>query len=284
MNKRKINGLIQGIFMAVLIILEVVPMTYLNHYYVKNIPDRQIYIIAYSVLLVIFDFTLIYAFRRINLSYQKENELELKRRAAELEAHYYEDIEKQQEDYGHLFDAMRRQISLMEAFSARGDTQALQRCMTTTQDLLKATKPPFTCSNHTLMIVLSDKYKRCTTLGIDFQVDDGTRGTGRLSDFDITTIFANLLDNAIEASTMVTEAKIRVVLREKGQMLAITIENPYDKSPEKSKDGLFKSSKQDVGHGLGLKNVQMAAERYEGSIDFDVRDGWFVVRVLLPVL
>lgn len=83
---------------------------------------------------------------------------------------------------------------------------------------------------------------------------------------------------------MVTEAKIRVVLREKGQMLAITIENPYDKSPEKSKDGLFKSSKQDVGHGLGLKNVQMAAERYEGSIDFDVRDGWFVVRVLLPVL
>lgn len=82
--------------MIVLIILEVVPMTYLNHYYVKNIPDRQIYILAYSVLLIIFDFTLIYAFRRINLSYQKENELELKRRAAELEAHYYEDIEKQQ--------------------------------------------------------------------------------------------------------------------------------------------------------------------------------------------
>lgn len=158
--------------MTVLIILEVVPMTYFNDYYVKNIPDRQIYIIAYSVLLVIFDFTLIYAFRRINLSYQKGNELELKRRAAELEAHYYEDIEKQQADYSHLFDEMRRQISQMEAFSARGDTQALQQCMTTTQDMLKATKPPFTCSNHTLMIVLSDKYKRCTTLGIDLQVDE----------------------------------------------------------------------------------------------------------------
>lgn len=36
------------------------------------------------------------------------------------------------------------------------------------------------------------------------------------------------------------------------------------------------------GHGLGLKSIRAAIERYEGTLQIEARDGRFALNILIP--
>ncbi len=103
---------------------------------------------------------------------------------------------------------------------------------------------------------------------------------------DISNLFGNALDNAIESTDKIIDPERRLihlsVARQKG-FAAIRIENCFD-GELKFEKGLPVTTKKDVlYHGFGVKSIQNAAEKYGGTATITTREGWFELRVLIPL-
>ena len=76
---------------------------------------------------------------------------------------------------------------------------------------------------------------------------------------------------------------ITSVIRER--MFIINVRNTVSTKVKLNEEGLPESTKQDTGHGYGLKNIRSIAHKYRGEIEIrqDESDGvfYFVLNVML---
>jgi len=104
-----------------------------------------------------------------------------------------------------------------------------------------------------------------------------------VSDFDLTTILGNLLDNAIRAVKETEENKyLSIDIQYKSGRLIIQLVNSY-KHIEKSKMGnYFISTKEDKNkHGIGQINIERTVDKYGGIIDVKLEDNKFETMMIL---
>ncbi len=70
----------------------------------------------------------------------------------------------------------------------------------------------------------------------------------------------------------------------KNNFLLIRFDNPYDAVLSESKDGLYETTKSDTKqHGYGLKSIRMTAEKYGGTVKIVPEDGWFSIKIMIPI-
>lgn len=100
---------------------------------------------------------------------------------------------------------------------------------------------------------------------------------------DISTIFGNGLDNAIEASEKLSPDK-RVILVKAGKLrdfFSVLIENNCVQEHVSTKS---RAAKQDnFLHGFGLSNMRQAVEKYDGQLTTKCENGKFTLKILIPI-
>lgn len=103
---------------------------------------------------------------------------------------------------------------------------------------------------------------------------------------DICAIFGNALDNAIESTIQVPEKEqrlIHVAVCTQKSFVLIRIENYFGGTLE-FEDGIPKTTKTDQSyHGFGIKSIKSTVESYDGSMTISTENGWFELKILLPI-
>jgi sensor histidine kinase regulating citrate/malate metabolism len=99
--------------------------------------------------------------------------------------------------------------------------------------------------------------------------------------FDLSVLLNNALDNALRGvSGSRRWISISSISRE--EFFTIIIKNSFEgEDPEYDDDGLPLSTKNDEGHGLGLKMIRHIALSYNGEMEFVRKGGEIELRVLL---
>lgn len=106
---------------------------------------------------------------------------------------------------------------------------------------------------------------------------------------DICALFANALDNAIEACEKlpVEQRRIHMEARQGKGILAVNIANPCsDMKPlsGKTEGKIPQTTKADTrNHGLGLKSIREVTVKYGGSMEISNGEGEFELFVYLPL-
>lgn len=105
----------------------------------------------------------------------------------------------------------------------------------------------------------------------------------QVDDFDLCSIFANLISNAREACERLehTEKRIKLNLKQYQKYQIIEVKNPVEWEVEIEKIGSYTSKKEKEDHGLGLLNVIETVERNGGTIKFASEKGIFRVLIQL---
>lgn len=187
------------------------------------------------------------------------------------------------EQVNRKYHDMKNQIDVIRS---EPDPQRKAAFLDELEDSIQAFAAQRHTGNGVLDTILTAKGAYCAEQRIQLTcVADGAL-LDFMSVIDITSIFGNALDNAIESSIRVSDHEkrlIRVAVFAQNDLLMIRIENAFDGRLRMVEGQPITLKKDRSRHGYGLKNIQSAAEKYGGTATFDARKNWFSLRILLPL-
>ncbi len=140
--------------------------------------------------------------------------------------------------------------------------------------------------NRVLDTLLSAKSLQCQNQGISLTCVADGKELDFMHPMDLSALFGNALDNAMESVCKLSDPEKRLIhlsIARQKQFLRIRVENCYE-GEIAYEDGMPATTKQNKRyHGFGLKSIRDVVSKYSGSMTIRAENGWFELRILLPV-
>lgn len=138
--------------------------------------------------------------------------------------------------------------------------------------------------NEVLDIQLSEKMGICKKHGIRVTPYIDGRCLDFINPLDLSVIFGNAFDNAIEAALKLHDEEkkeIYIKAAKRNESIIMRFENFIEEDIKDVRD--LKTSKADKAcHGFGIGNIRTAALKYRGIVNVEVKDGKFCLTILFP--
>lgn len=193
-----------------------------------------------------------------------------------------EQLLKNEEMLSYQRHNLRHHLAVIQELA--GDNQSLQDYLTTMSEKIPLAGERF-CENHFVNAIVSHFSSKCEEKGILFSTSLIVPETGSYStDIDLCSIFANILENAVEACERMDTGERYVTIKSnlQNKMLTIIMDNSYNGEATKIGDK-FRSAKRN-NLGIGLASVQSIAKEYHGDAEFVAKEDEFSSSVYLSLV
>lgn len=228
------------------------------------------WIIVYCVLLLIINGWCIYVWHDVAANRELKHRIELMEQQNELTHQYYEEMEKNYNRSRKIIHDIRNHLHALEQSAKMEDSRYFEDV----HGMLNSLGLKFYSDNKMLNIILNDKLKKFSPEQVECNL--GGISLDFVSDMDMTTIFANLLDNAVEAREGNPDFWVKIRGEQIQDFTVIKIWNPALRTYEPGQSGK-------TGHeGIGLSNVRQAMGRYHGELKIECKDNIFSVTLVFP--
>ena len=186
----------------------------------------------------------------------------------------YENYEMQRERYKEtiaILHDVEKHIKMIEGLY---QTDSRKEAINYTKQISGMLQPlvPFRYTDNPVMnCLLSDKKRVADSNNISFEIEISAADINFMKPVEITTLFGNLIDNAITANKeRSTKGYIGLFIKDYKEMISIRIENSIEK-PVLIKNGTIITDKRGRS-GIGLLNIRKCVDAYEGSITYKCSD------------
>ncbi|SFU69160.1 sensor histidine kinase [Butyrivibrio sp. M55] len=196
---------------------------------------------------------------------------------------YFDGLKNDQEKVRRFRHDVRAHITALQKYLDEGNTEKMQEylaCMQKQVDIDQTKK--YTC-NMAADAVINDQTKLMKDKNIKFQYEGCPKIREEISDYDLCTIFYNLLKNAVEGCEKVENdgRSIDVKVVNSGEQLLIKVENDTVMK-DKVIDGDVLTTKKDIkNHGFGIKSVRTVVNKYNGFYSNKIENGKFIAFIAL---
>lgn len=232
------------------------------------------------VLLLSIAFILLFLYMKNNY-YLREQEQRDKMQIAQLQQQfvYYQEKMKDEERVRSIYHDLKNHLLIMES---RQNTEETRQMAETLRSQIADYEDYVHTGNEFLDIILKDKSAKAREKQIDFSALVDFKGMDFIEPLDISTIFGNAIDNAMEASERLPEDQrlITVKAERVRDMLIITVENNTLPGTQPA-EGTTKKDR--FVHGFGIPNIKKAVEKYDGQCSFRQEDGTYLLKILIPI-
>lgn len=212
-------------------------------------------------------------------SKETELQLQLYRQQEHIISSNYREMQSRYEQSRKIIHDIRNQLQTLEQMEDSTQKTVYVEKIKENVEMLGV---PNVCPSTLLNILFNDKKKLAASYKILLHLNFRHFSLDGFDEMDLLTIFANLIDNAIDAcqSLPQNQRKIELRIHSYGGKLIASIENHYEgKCPEIPTQS-FCTSKE--GHmGIGLSNVQEIVSRYDGELEILTENQVFLVRLIL---
>ena len=208
----------------------------------------------------------------------RQRKLEQQSMYAEMNRKYYESMEQQHFEIRRMRHDMANYLQTLSVLPEKEKEEYIRNLL----DNTTAIRNLHYCGDSTVNAVLTVKATAMEELGIRFSYKIDIPTELLWSKTDICTLFANALDNAIEACRQLPGEMRLITLESRMQkgMFVLSVKNPIAKDAmliqDKKQKGLFVTTKADEkNHGIGLKSMEEVVRQKDGKMELQVRDGKF---------
>lgn len=140
--------------------------------------------------------------------------------------------------------------------------------------------------NKTLDIILNDKIHLCKKYNIEFEDSINISKLNFIKENDICAIFANALDNAIEACININdeiEKRIEVKATYINGFAVIKFINTKINDIKFTGDRIKTSKEDNKIHGIGLASIKYIVNKYDGEVIVNYSENEFILKIMIPI-
>ena len=131
--------------------------------------------------------------------------------------------------------------------------------------------------------ILNYKIKKMTDNKVQVKTYINVADNIPMSDYDMSLVLGNIMDNSIEALMKIPEEKrfIDIEIIDEKNKFTIKVKNTYDGNIE-NQNGILMTTKNDrENHGIGIRNIEKAVEKYGGLFKTTYDEKEFTSYVLI---
>lgn len=244
-----------------------------------------VYQVTLSVVAVlIINFTVFFLFDRLAKSYQEKQEKDF----MEQQNRYYENqlelINASLENSSILRHDMKNHLQVIFTDIKNGNINDAQQHISDITDVYNSEGKIIHTGYPAIDSMVNFKLQAAKKNGVRVNASSTLPLGLNISSFDLTVIFGNLIDNALQAVSLVQDNKfIDLALHYSKGMMLIKVTNPFVNEIRKSGGKVMTTKSDKKNHGYGLTSVKKTAEKYDGTIDIIPGDNIFTVTAVLYV-
>lgn len=134
--------------------------------------------------------------------------------------------------------------------------------------------------NSLLNYIMNNKLSSAKAQGVEIKAEIENLAFDYMDSVDFSALLNNLLDNAILGALESQDKKLEVQVMKKKGFDIITVKNSIHESVLESNPE-FVSTKEEPGHGYGLKQIRSVVDKYQGAVDIYEKNKMFIVSIML---
>lgn len=217
----------------------------------------------------------------------KQMKLQLSFQREQADLAYYQALQEQAEQQRAMVHDIKNHLQVLHGIAQQTDSPEIVAYVEKLELSLVSIRKARFCTDPILNLILLKVDEKCQKGKIRFHCDVRENCLTALDAPSITTLFSNLLSNAVEAAEDSSERMIEfAVLRKEVQgKILISVENSCDLPPLTNGKGDLISRKEDKKlHGLGMKSINRVLKQYHGESTYyyDAACKRFHYIILLP--
>lgn len=200
-----------------------------------------------------------YEFTNMQIQLQKEYDT----------SQYYKNLLQQNENQSILIHDINKHLQSIAKLNEQNNQEKIKDYIEQLVSSSDLKETALVCDNELLNSILCYYIQLCKKKNIQFKIDIRKNLFKNFEYNDLTSLFCNLLDNAVEACSYISDAYIElsVTYQPNADITVINIQNTCKTIPSFNKNGNPISTKNDrTKHGFGLKSVQRIIKKYNGNI------------------
>ena len=226
--------------------------------------------VTLSAFFLLISNLLVFGINQYNLKKNVEfTQMQLLLQKESNSAEYYEMLRQQNENQRILIHDIKKHLHSIDMLNQQKEhdkIDAYLHQLIHSSDLKESAR---LCEHEMLNSILCRYMQQCTDSHIDFHADIRSGTTDFIADNDLTSLFCNLLDNAVKAAKDIPESFIEISTgkKEKNPFTVLTVINSCRTNPFAGGNGNptinMPSSN---NHGFGLKSIRKIVAKYNGAM------------------
>ena len=222
-------------------------------------------------------------YERAEKNTQKLMELELANQKNEIDMQYLNLIEKKNQSMQIMAHDYKNHLNTIGSMTDSTETREyINNLLGEISRLDNMGKT----QNRFLDVILSKYTIVCEEKNIDIEIDIVTDNLTIMNNKDISSLFNNLLDNAVESAEKSEKKKVLVqITNVLNSYRKIAIINSCDTPPNTKNGELITSKENKEAHGLGTKSIKKIVAKYNGELDWEYNENAkeFKFTILIPI-
>ena len=227
-------------------------------------------------------------FSKINSEHEKILFMETANQQLQLQQYYYGELQENYKANRGLWHDMRNNLLTIRGGLEAGNCQEVKKHV---DNLLAEVEHPAALhysGNPIVDSLLFDKVRKAEKNKIKLKMEIRVQENLEVPTEDISTILGNAMDNALEGCLRHTDSNIEKVIdlqliEEKNHLLVYIKNTADDGEINLHKEKYVSSKRKGTDTGFGIYNMEKAVLKNGGNIKIGFQNGWFEVKILLPL-
>lgn len=218
-------------------------------------------------------FCIVYAYQKLVISFQLNTKLSMLEQEAHFQNQYVAEAKLRYENTKSFRHDMKSHLSVIYGFLEKSNIEEARKYLQSVEALTNDLSFPCHTNNPVLDILIGNKLGLAQNTNINTSCSLEVPYPCFIMDIDFCIILSNALDNAIHACEKMPENSkkwIQVSGCRQGDFFLIEIRNCYNEKHFYKK-------------GIGLSNIKATAEKYNGAMSINKKNGVFCLSVLLII-
>lgn len=203
-----------------------------------------------------------------------------------LQSRYYNMLELEQQQIRKIKHDMNNHLQIIGSYINENNIEEAKDYFQSISNVVNDISSRKFCENKIINAVINSKYHNIKENKIKNDINISIENIVNIDDMDLCSIFANTLDNAIEASMKIkdySQRYISVKARYDKGYFVYNIKNTKSNAVFMEGNKYISDKEDKKANGWGISNVKDIVAKYKGEMDSSYTENEFCVIIIIPI-